>query len=67
MKDELSDLYNPNGIKSIFLMKKQYWVEPDKNQAFQEWPGSVELWQKMDNGLLMRVCRWLKKSIYIKS
>jgi len=64
---ELSELHNPNKIESIYLMKKGNWVGHGEDQAFQEWPGSVELWQKMENGLLLRVCRWLKKSVYIST
>ena len=60
---ELSELNNPNEITKIFLLKKEYWVDLGENQGFQEWPGSVELWEKLEDGRLMRICRWLKKSI----
>jgi len=60
---ELSELNNPNEIKSVFLLKKEHWVSLGKNQGFQEWPGSVELWEKLEDGRLMCICRWLKKSI----
>lgn len=63
MKDlGIKDLYNPNRIKAI-LTTKNHYIEADENQGFQEYPGSIELWQVMEDGRLLRVIRWLKKSI----
>ena len=59
----LLDLHNPKNIIELFHRRKQHWIVADNSQAFQEWPGSVELWQKMENGQLLRVQRWLKKSV----
>jgi hypothetical protein len=58
----LNDLYNPQNIIG-FLHKNGQYFEIGKNQAIQEWPGSIELWQDMKNGTIQRVQRWLKKSI----
>jgi hypothetical protein len=58
----LSELYNPQKITCIALKKGTY-VEPCDNQAFQEYPKSVELWQDMGNGCILRVQRWFKKSV----
>lgn len=59
----LKDLNNPRGIRSIFHGRRQVWICADDDTAFQEMPGSWELWQVMGNGLLLCVQRWLKKSI----
>ena len=59
---ELKDLYNPDNIQAI-LTKNNDFISADEDQGFQEYPGSVELWQKLDDGRLLRVRRWLKKSI----
>ena len=58
----LNDLHNPNHVDAI-LLKDNGYISADKDQAWQEYPGSYELWQKMDDGRLMRVQRWLKKSV----
>jgi len=58
----LADLNNPRNIQAIFHGKDQMWIEARENQAWQEMPGSWELWG-METGRLMRVKRWLKKSI----
>lgn len=57
----LKDLYNPNKIIGINV--KGTYIECDHKTAFQEYKGSVELWQEVDNGIL-RLKRWLKKSIH---
>lgn len=59
----LSDLHNPRKVTSILHSKAGYIVLNPKNQGFQEWPGSWELWQKMEDGRLMRVVRCLKKCV----
>ena len=61
---DLKDLHNPNEVTEIFHLKKQHWITPGENQGWQEYPKSVELWQ-FDGGRLMRVKRWLKKSIIV--
>lgn len=59
---KLTDLRNPLKIRAI-LLKDGRFIERDPNdQGFQEWPGSWELWQMVD-GRLVRVQRWLKKSV----
>lgn len=60
----LSDLHNPKGIEGLLLWNNGNPVEIAKedNQAFQEYPKSIELWQ-IDKGLLRRIKRWRKKSI----
>ena len=59
---KINDLYNPNGITS-FLHTNGNIYEAGENQGFQEYPGSIELWEKLKDGRLMRVKRWLKKSV----
>jgi hypothetical protein len=61
----LADLYNPNNISAV-LINNTGVVEAGKNQGFQEYPKSVELWEKMEDGRLLRVKRWLSKSIICK-
>ena len=58
----LSDLYNPNHITALHH-KKGHSIEKGEGQAWQEYPGSYELWQEMGGGRILRVQRWLKKSI----
>lgn len=63
---ELSDLYNPRKITELFHKRKATWIciDPNlKDQGFQERPGSVELWQKMEDGRLFMIQRWLHKSV----
>jgi len=57
----LKDLYNPNGITAIQLSNGTI-IELAERQGFQEYPKSIELWE-MYNNRLMRVQRWLSKSI----
>lgn len=57
----LADLHNPQDIRAILLDSGAY-VEADDDQGWQEYPGSVELWQMLD-GQLLRIQRWLKTSI----
>jgi hypothetical protein len=65
---KLSDLYNPRGIVELFHLKKQVWIVPTpEKQGFQEYPGSVELWEKLDDGRLLRVQRWLKTSVMVSN
>lgn len=58
----LSDLHNPNKIIGFIHNNGNRYVLWE-NQGFQEYPGSVELWEKLDDGRLIRIRRWLKKSI----
>jgi hypothetical protein len=60
---QLSDLQNPKGITELFHLKNQHWIVKSDNQGFQEMPGSYELWEKLPDGRLLRVQRWLKKSV----
>ena len=57
----LADLHNPEGVTAILTTRGKY-IEADDDQGWQEYPGSWELWQIVDGGL-MRVQRWLKKSV----
>ncbi len=59
---ELSDLHNPEEIIG-FLHKNNNFYEAGENQAFQDYPKSLELWGKLKDGRLMLVKRWYKKSI----
>lgn len=59
---QLSDLSNPRNVGAILLTSDRF-IEASDDQGFQERAGSYELWQKMDDGNLMRVQRWLKKSV----
>ena len=56
----LADLHNPTGVTALNV--RGDLVEADTDQAFQEYPGSWELWQMVE-GRLLRVRRWLKKSV----
>lgn len=59
----LNDLHNPDGIIGIMLHNGTV-IEAGPGQAWQEYPGSFELWTVLaPGGQLMRVRRWLKKSI----
>lgn len=62
---ELTDLHNPRHIDSLFHLARQHWIEKSENQGWQEYPGSVELWEKLPDGRLVRVQRWLKRSVGI--
>jgi len=59
------DLNNPKNIEGILLWNngKPTEIGKDENQCFQEYPKSIELWQQLENGNLIRVQRWLKKSV----
>lgn len=56
---------NPKNIDGLLLWNngKPIEIGHNENQCFQEWPGSVELWEQLEDGRIMRVKRWLKKSI----
>lgn len=58
---DLTELHNPNKITGIMLKNGDY-ITSAGDQGWQEYPGSVELWQIYE-GHLIRVQRWLKKSI----
>ena len=59
----LQDLHNPKKITRLFHFKRQHWIVKADDQGWQEYPRSVELWQKMDDGKLIRIQRWLKTSV----
>lgn len=63
----LKSLHDPRHIVRIFHLKRQLWIEPSADQRFQEYPGSVELWQTLADGRLLRVQRWLKRSICVET
>jgi hypothetical protein len=44
------------------MLKNGNIIIPDHNQAFQEYPKRIELWQS-ENKLLRMVARWNTKSI----
>ena len=59
----LDDLHNPNNINGFLHINGTFiYANESKNQRFQEYPGSIELWQLLDDGRLVRLQRWLKKS-----
>jgi len=58
----LKDLYNPDEITSFLHYKRDVIIEAGENQRFQVYPNCIELWE-MYEGRLMRVQRWLSKSI----
>lgn len=60
---QLSDLHNPQKVVGVFLKNGDYFEALKDTQGWQERPGSWELWQKMECGFLIRVQRWLKKSV----
>ena len=62
MNGELTDLYNPKQIEAV-LFKDGNYIEAYENQGWQEYPKSIELWEKLDDGRLFRLKRWLSKSI----
>jgi len=59
---ELTDLHNPKQIEAV-LFTDGNLVETSENQGWQEYPKSIELWEKLEDGRLLRVKRWLSKSI----
>lgn len=61
----INKLHNPKNIEGILLWNRGTPLEIGKqeNQAFQEYPKRVELWQLFDDGRLMMVQRWLKRGI----
>ena len=58
---ELSDLYNPDGVNAILTTTDRYIVADPRDQAFQKvvdkegHTKGYELWQKMEDGRLMKV------------
>jgi len=65
MEMTLDDLQNPNRIVEVFHLKQQVWIAANAAQAFQEYPGSVELWEQLADGRLVRIQRWLKRSVMV--
>jgi len=59
----ISDLYNPNKISAVLVYKKNEFIEAADDQGFQEYPRTVELWQKIDDGRLLKVAAWRKTSV----
>lgn len=58
----LTDLHNPNKIMGVWHSMKGV-IMSTKNQSFQEYPKTIELWEKLDDGRLLRVDRYFKKSL----
>lgn len=63
MSLQLTDLHNPHNITAIMSTSGQFTERDKTDQGFQETKGRYELWQKMDNGHLMKVKGWNKKAI----
>lgn len=59
----LNDLHNPYKITAILVYRTDDFIEAADNQGFQETPGKIELWQKMNDGRLLRVQAWRKTSV----
>jgi|GEM_PF-6804802 len=57
----LEDLYNPDNICAI-MTTKGVFVEKGPNQGFQETAGRYELWEKLEDGRLLKVKGWNKKA-----
>ena len=57
----LINLYNPDKVNGV-LLKNGDFIQAGDLQGFQTYPKSVELWEMCDHRL-MRVARWLSKSI----
>ena len=63
---KLSDLRNPRGVTGILHDNAKIgYITADTDQGWQEYPGSWELWQKLKDGRLLRVGRWLKRAILV--
>jgi hypothetical protein len=58
----ISELHNPNNIIG-FLHVNGNEYKLNNNQGFQEYPRSLELWEKLPDGRLVLLKRWYKKSI----
>ncbi len=58
----LQDLSNPDGYTAI-LHNSGGFIQRGDNQGFQFLPHWVELWQMLDDGQLLQVKRWRRKSI----
>ena len=54
---QLTDLHNPEKVKAIFTSKEGY-IEAGPDQGFQCLPKRVELWQKLEDGRLLKVKGW---------
>jgi hypothetical protein len=59
----LSDLHNPNNVSALLIKKGTLIVEASEGQRFQERSGSWELWQKLEDGRLLRVRRYVKRGV----
>lgn len=59
---DLTDLYNPNGIKAVLVYSSNHFVELGDDQGFQELPKRIELWGMLD-GQLMKIKGWNKTSV----
>ncbi|MBE1299776.1 MAG: hypothetical protein GJ680_07705 [Alteromonadaceae bacterium] len=56
---QLSDLVNEEQTKAVLLNNGDL-VEASTNQGFQVLPKTVELWEKLEDGRLLRLKRWIK-------
>ena len=59
----LSDLNNPNQVTAILHNNGRFVGIDPKDQGFQETKGRYELWQKLEDGRLLCVKAWNKKSV----
>ncbi len=65
---EIADLHNPEGFRAI-LTKQNEFIEAGDNQGFQFFYSKTkqitkaELWQKLDDGRLLKVKGWAKSII----
>jgi hypothetical protein len=60
---QLSDLHNPEAVIAILHNNGQFIKRDPKDQGFQETSGRYELWQKLEDGRLLCVRAWNKKSV----
>ena len=58
----IKELHNPEKITGVLLKNGDFLTIGD-NQGFQTYPKSIELWERLKDGRLFRIQRWLNKSI----
>ena len=59
----LADLNNPSNITAILHNNGKIFEIDPKDQGFQETKGRYELWQKLEDGRLLCVKAWNKRSV----
>lgn len=55
----LSDLVNPEKVQSIMLNSGTV-IELSSNQGFQVLDKTIELWEELEDGRLLRLKRWIR-------